>query len=154
MNAINAMKGSVIMATLATAVLTTTVQARQDPVYTPKLSNVAVSGYDAVAYFVENRPVKGNPKISATHEGAKWYFVSTANRDKFMAAPATYAPQYGGYCAWAVSQGYTASADPLAWKIVSNKLFLNYNAEIQKKWEADIPALIKKADSNWPQVLK
>lgn len=148
------MKGLVIMATLATAIFGGTAQAKEDPVYTAKLSNVAVSGYDPVAYFVENRPVKGSAKISATHEGAKWYFSSAANRDKFLASPATYAPQYGGYCSWAVSQGYTASADPLAWKIVNNKLFLNYNAEIQKRWEKDIPALIEKADSNWPKVLR
>jgi YHS domain-containing protein len=130
------------------------VMAKEAPVYTPTFSNTAVSGYDPVAYFSEQKPVKGNSKISADYNGAKWFFSSIENRDKFVAAPEQYAPQYGGYCAWAVSQGYTASADPLAWRIVNNRLYLNYNAEIQKKWEMSIPELVKKADTNWPKVIQ
>ena len=68
--------------------------------------------------------------------------------------PEKYAPQYGGYCAWAVSQGYTASSDPTAWKIVNGKLYLNYSVGVQRKWSEDIPGNIAKADSNWPNVLK
>jgi hypothetical protein len=69
-------------------------------------------------------------------------------------SPAAYAPQYGGYCAWAVSQGYTAKGDAQNWKVVDGKLYLNYNTSIQKKWEADVPGFIKAADTNWPDVLK
>jgi hypothetical protein len=72
---------------------------------------------------------------------------------KFKADPEKYAPKYGGYCAWAVAQGYTAEIDPEAWKIVGGKLYLNYSKDVQKKWEQDIPGNIEKADQNWPGVL-
>lgn len=128
--------------------------AKDAPVYTGTFSSSAVGGYDPVAYFTENKPVKGNPKISTEYKGAKWYFASTENRDKFVANPGQYEPQYGGYCAWAVSQGKTASGDPQFWKVVNNKLYLNYDADVQKKWEVNIPDFIQKANANWPRVLE
>lgn len=137
---------------LATAVAAPAA-ARKDPVYTGLIGNVAVGGYDPVAYFTEGRPVKGSRSFVATHNGAEFRFASAANRDAFKANPAKYAPQYGGYCAWAVSQGYTASADPNVWKIVGGKLYLNYNAEVGRKWSRDIPGHIRSADANWPRVL-
>lgn len=127
--------------------------AKDAPIYTPLFSKQAVSGYDPVAYFTESKPVKGDAKFTHTYAGAEWRFASAENRDKFAANPEKYAPQYGGYCAWAVSEGNTASADPLRWKIVNDKLYLNYDADVQKKWEASIPENIKKADKNWPKVL-
>jgi hypothetical protein len=127
--------------------------AKEAPVYTGTFSNLAVGGYDPVAYFTEGRPVKGERQFTLKHEGAEWRFASAANRDSFAAAPQKYAPQYGGYCAWAVSQGYTASGDPQFWKIVDGRLFLNYDADVQKKWERDISGFIAKADHNWPAVL-
>lgn len=132
----------------------TSVWAKDTPVYTGTFSSTAVGGYDPVAYFTEGKPVKGSAKISTEYKGAKWYFLSAENRDKFVASPAQYEPQYGGYCAWAVSQGKTASGDPLYWKIVNNKLYLNYDADVQKKWEASIPEFIQKANANWPKVLE
>jgi hypothetical protein len=128
-------------------------RAKDAPIYTGTFSNVAVGGYDSVAYFSEGRPVKGDKQFARTHAGAEWRFASAANRDAFAAAPARYAPQYGGYCAWAVSQGYTASGDPQFWKVVDGKLYLNYDADVQKRWEKDIPGFIVKADRNWPSVL-
>lgn len=127
--------------------------AKDAPVYTGTFSNLAVGGVDPVAYFTEGRPVKGDRQFTLKHQGAEWRFASAANRDAFAAAPEKYAPQYGGYCAWAVSQGYTASGDPQYWKIVDGKLYLNYDADVQKKWERDIPGFIVKADHNWPAVL-
>jgi len=127
--------------------------AKDAAIYTAVFSKTAVSGYDTVAYFTEGKPVKGDPAITANYQGAEWRFVSTANRDRFTAQPEKYAPQYGGYCAWAVSQGKTASADPQRWTIVNNKLYLNYDEEVQKKWEVNIPDFIQKADTNWPKVL-
>ncbi len=127
--------------------------AKDPPVYTGLFSSVAVSGYDPVAYFTAQKPVKGDPKISTQYQGAEWHFSSAENREKFLAAPERYAPQYGGYCAWAAAQGYTASADPARWKIVGDKLYLNYDADVQKKWEASIPEFIQKADKNWPKIL-
>jgi YHS domain-containing protein len=129
-------------------------QAKEAPVFTSYFSNVAVSGYDPVAYFTLQKPVKGDAKFTTMHNGAEWRFVSTENRDKFVANPTRYAPQYGGYCAWAVSQGYTASADPLRWKIVNDKLYLNYDADVQKKWEMSVPEFIQAADKNWPKVIQ
>ena len=135
------------------AVSTGTAYAKDAPIYTALFSKQAVSGYDSVAYFTESKPVKGDAKFTHAYAGAEWRFVSAENRDKFAANPEKYAPQYGGYCAWAVSEGNTASADPMRWKIVNDKLYLNYDADIQKKWEMSIPENIKKADKNWPKVL-
>lgn len=128
-------------------------QAADKPVYTGFFSKVAVGGYDPVAYFTDNMPVKGDSRFVAPFKGAQWHFASAANRDRFIADPERYAPQYGGYCAWAVSEGGTASADPMLWKIVDGKLYLNYDASVQKKWESDIAGHIVKADRNWPGVL-
>ena len=127
--------------------------AKDAPVYTGSFSNVAVGGHDPVAYFAEGKPVKGDRSIVLQHAGAEWRFASAQNRDRFAAAPERYAPQYGGYCAWAAAQGYTASGDPQFWKIVDDKLYLNYDADVQKKWEKDIPGFIAKANQNWPAVL-
>lgn len=124
------------------------------PVWTPLGSNLALRGFDPVAYFRAGRPVQGLAQFSTRHQGAEFRFASAANRDAFMAAPARYAPQYGGYCAWAVSQGYTAGVDPQAWRIVDGRLYLNYNRDIQRRWEADIPGHIAAANRNWPAVLR
>lgn len=123
------------------------------PVYTGLFSNTAVGGYDAVAYFTEGKPVKGSKDFTTEYKDAEWRFASAENLDAFIASPEAYAPQYGGYCAWAVSQDYTAKGDPEYWKIVDGKLYLNYNADVQQKWEADIPGFITKANANWPGVL-
>jgi len=123
------------------------------PIYTPALNNVAVEGHDAVAYFTEKRPVKGSTKFATTYKGAEFRFASAANLAKFQANPTAYAPQYGGYCAWAVSQGYTAKGAANHWKVVDGKLYLNYNADVQAKWNKDVPGFIAKANGNWPTVL-
>lgn len=121
-----------------------------EPVFTRR--GLAIRGYDPVAYFTDGKPVKGKAEFTSEHEGAVWRFASAANRDAFAADPLRYAPQYGGYCAWAVSEGYTASTDPDAWKIVDDKLYLNYSRSVQRRWERDIPGRIAKADTNWPQI--
>ena len=130
-----------------------TLVAKDPPVYKGAFSNKAVSGYDTVAYFTEGKPVKGDPKITSNYNGAVWQFATITNKEKFDANPEQFIPQYGGYCAWAVSENYTASANPNNWKIIDGKLYLNYNTEVQKIWEKDIPSLINKANKNWPSVL-
>jgi hypothetical protein len=115
---------------------------------------LALDGYDPVAYFTENRPVKGDPAITAIHAEATYRFASTANRDRFLQAPQQFLPQYGGFCAWAVSRGYTADTDPLAWRIVDGRLFLNYNQDVQKKWAEDVEGNIRRGDANWPGLNK
>lgn len=115
----------------------------------------AIDGYDTVAYFNDGKPVEGNSDFTHEWMGAKWYFANATNRDAFAAEPDNYAPQYGGYCAWAVSQGYTAKIDPAAWKIVDGKLYLNYSTEIQERWVAGgIDKLIAAGDNNWPAIRK
>jgi YHS domain-containing protein len=123
------------------------------PVYTPAFSRLALEGYDPVSYF-SGKPVKGDARFNTSHQGAEYRFASAANLAAFRARPDAYLPQYGGYCAWAVSRGYTAKSDPRAWKVVGGKLYLNYDAKIQERWQSDIPGNIAKADQNWPRVLK
>ena len=124
-----------------------------EPVFSTTFGG-AIRGYDPVAYFTEGRPVEG--KSAHRHEwmGATWSFASEENRAAFEAEPEKFAPRYGGYCAWAVSQGYTASIDPDAWRIVDGALYLNYSLGVQKRWEKDIPGNIAKADVNWPRLLE
>lgn len=147
------------MRTLLTLILTAfaltlPATAKDAPINATFFGNVAIKGYDPVAYFTDSKPVEGDAKFAFTWKGAEWHFTSADHLAKFKAEPEKYAPQYGGYCAWAVSQGYTANIDPAAWKIVEGKLYLNYSPDVQKKWSADIPGNIKKADANWPKVLE
>ncbi|MEO1399953.1 MAG: YHS domain-containing (seleno)protein [Cyanobacteria bacterium J06635_1] len=114
---------------------------------------IAIRGADPVAYFTESDYVPGSAEYTHEWGGATWQFASAENRDLFASNPEQYAPAYGGFCAWAVSQGYTAPIDPTAWKVVDGKLYLNYDAKVQKRWSKDIPGNIAKADGNWPGVL-
>lgn len=147
-------RATFILAALMAFVVTAPAQAKEDEVYTGLFSNVAVSGYDTVAYFTVGKPVKGDKKFTYEWKDAKWRFSSQENLDKFKADPEAYAPQYGGYCSWAVSQGYTASADPDNWTIVDGKLYLNYDDDVQADWEKDIPGFIASANKHWPELIK
>jgi hypothetical protein len=124
-----------------------------DPVNKDR-KGLGLHGYDPVAYFLEGKPVKGDPQFTYQWMGATWHFANAANRDTFAADPARHAPQFGGYCSWAVSQGYTANIDPQAWKIVDGKLYLNYNKSVQKTWEKDVATRIEEATRNWPKLHK
>jgi YHS domain-containing protein len=143
-----ALAGVCAMAAAAPAAADTT------PVHTGVLSHVAVGGYDPVAYFTDGRPVRGAVQFKAMHQGYEYRFTSQAHLDAFRANPVRYLPQYGGYCAWAVAQGYTAAGNPQNWRIVDGRLYLNYNGEIQRRWETDIPGHISRANANWPGVLR
>lgn len=114
--------------------------------------NIAIGGFDAVSFFSGSRPRKGRAEFSHDWNGSKWYFSSAANQELFRQSPEKYAPQFGGYCAWAVSQGYAADGDPNVWKIVNGKLYLNYNRRIKEKWEAEQRILILKAEKNWEEL--
>jgi YHS domain-containing protein len=113
-------------------------------------TGLAIDGYDPVAYFTESKPVKGQRAFTFEFEGATYRFQSAAHRELFAKEPKKYVPQYGAFCAWAVSRGYTADTDPLAWRIVDGRLYLNYNFSVKEQWEQDIPGNISKADTNWP----
>jgi YHS domain-containing protein len=111
--------------------------------------SVAIKGFDAVAYFAAGSAAKGNPKFEFAWNGAKWLFSNAENLDRFRSDPEAYAPQFGGYCSYAVSKGYTADGDPEAWKLVDGKLYLNYNPEVKTLWEKDEAANIAKGETNW-----
>ena len=114
-------------------------------------TGTAIEGYP-VAYFEEGKPVEGASDYAYEWMDATWYFASPENRDLFAADPEKYAPQYGGYYAWAVANGYTAKIDPQAWAVVDDKLYLNYSLDVQKQWQEDVPGNITKANTNWPDI--
>lgn len=112
---------------------------------------VALSGYDPVSYFID-RPVPGRPELAATYDGATYYFATSDNRAQFEANPERYAPQYGGFCAVAVSEGKLVPVDPETYKITDDKLYLFYNGEFgntKPQWEADELTLRANADARW-----
>ena len=113
----------------------------------------AIEGYDPVAYFTQAKPVKGSDEYSFEWNGATFKFSSQEHLDLFEAAPEKYTPQYGGYCAYAVSEGATASTVPEAWTIVDDKLYLNFSLGVRNLWSKDIPGRVARADANWPDVL-
>jgi len=120
--------------------------------YSKDWTGTAADGYDVVAYFVGGKATKGSSDFIHEWNGAKWRFSSEENRLLFAENPEKYAPQYGGYCAYAVSNGYTASVDPNAFSIVGGKLYLNYSPSVKQTWEKDIPGYISKAEKFWPKV--
>ncbi len=116
--------------------------------------NIAINGYDPVAYFTQEDAVEGSVEFFVEWNGATWHFASEQNRDMFEAEPEKYAPKYGGYCAFAVSQGAFASTDPKAWTIVDERLYLNFSLRIRDRWRKDMEKYIAQADNNWPGVLR
>lgn len=125
-----------------------------DEIYTKFFSSKAVGGYDVVSYFNDGGPQKGKSSISYTYKKAKWYFVSEANKALFVENPSNYAPQYGGYCAWAVAaKNSLVSASPLHWSIVEDKLYLNYDQSVKDTWLEATPKFIRDADKNWPSLI-
>jgi YHS domain-containing protein len=121
-----------------------------DSIYTGFFSNKALDGYDTVAYFTEGKPVEGDSQWQVEYQGADWYFSSEQNLEMFKADPERYAPQYGGYCAWAISaKSDFAPGDPQYWAVVNDKLYLNYDADIKSRWDDDRSGHIKQGDANW-----
>ncbi len=135
----------------AAALLSGPLFAAQPEVFTK--GDVAINGYDPVAYFTESKPVEGSSALTSVYNGATWQFSSADNKAAFEAEPAKFAPQFGGYCAYAVSKGYTAKTDPDAWSIEGGKLYLNYSPQVRDLWSRDIPGHIAAGNANWPNVL-
>jgi YHS domain-containing protein len=127
--------------------------AKEDPIYTSFFSSQAAGGYDVTAYFSESKPVKGDKKFQTSYMGADWLFSNAENLEKFKASPQSYAPQYGGYCAWAVSNRELYKGDPEYWTIHNGKLYLNYDSDVQQRWLKDKDGFIVGANRNWPSVL-
>lgn len=116
-------------------------------------AGLAVGGYDPVAYFRGGQPTQGSARYQLRYKGAVWRFASAETLRQFQESPDSFAPQFGGYCAWAVSQHYLAPGDPTQWKVVDGKLYLNANARAKQLWEADQADAIKRGHANWPTVL-
>ena len=114
-----------------------------------KTESGAIRGYDPVAYFTEERPVEGSAEFNYEHNGATWHFASQKNKELFENNPENYSPQYGGYCAYGMANGFVVSSDPNAFTLVDGKLYLNYSLSVRKTWLKDIPGYIKQADENW-----
>ena len=143
---------TVSAAALALAALPRVALAATAPIFAE--GGIAINGTDPVAYFTEKRPVAGDPQFSTDYMGATWYFASAENLDQFRNAPEEFAPQFGGYCAYAASKGYIAPTVPEAWTIYEGKLYLNANLRARELWLEDIPGNIALAQDNWPNILK
>lgn len=115
-------------------------------------NGVALGGTDPVAYFVAGKPVQGSANYTHEWRGAQWHFASAEHRDMFAGNPEVYAPQYGGWCAWAAARNYAAATIPEAWSIVGGKLYLNASMRVKRRWERDTEGNIRDADANWPNI--
>lgn len=139
-----------VLGLLATFLLLPMVASAEGTIYTE--DGVALGGTDPVAYFEAGEPVQGSADYSHEWRGAQWHFASAEHRDMFAEDPEAYAPQYGGWCAWAAAEDYAAETIPEAWNIVDGKLYLNANMEVKRRWEGDIEGFIEAANANWPDI--
>ena len=121
----------------------------------------AVSGFDVVSYFdlpqagtgqSQPSPLAGNAAITADYNGATFAFATRSNRQKFLADPARYAPQYDGHCAYGVAKGGKVPGNPMLWRIVDGKLYLNITRTVVGFWEEDIQGNVTLSESNWTRI--
>ena len=117
------------------------------PVYVQ--NDRALEGYDPVAYFVVGKALMGKEKTTYQYNGTTWFFNSEENKALFVRSPEKYSPQYGGYCAYAMSHGFTVSSDPQAFSVINDKLYLNYSKSVRAKWLKDSSGHIVSADKQW-----
>jgi len=144
-----------IFAICLLSVLIAGVASARSPIAAVNMENgLAIKGYDPVAYFTIGKPTPGSSSFSASYKGAVYHFASAEDRDRFIAEPEKFVPQYGGYCAYAISLNLIADIDPDEWAIVNNKLYLNNNFFSQTLWSFDKSGNIAKGDRNWPLVPK
>ena len=150
----------VLVLGLSALLFSMTAKAAEPPVNTLKNSlfggrtDTAINGYDPVAYFTVGKPVKGQDGLATDWMGAKWKFSSQGNLDLFKSNPEKYAPQYGGYCAYGVTQGSLVKVEPAQFTLRDGKLYLNYDADVQAKWLKDPAGYIKDADVKFQALLK
>ena len=115
-------------------------------------NGVALQGYDVVAYHLQQQAVKGTRAYTHQWRGVTWHFATAENRDRFAQSPESFAPEFGGFCAYGVSRGYAVDIDPQAFAVVDGKLYLNYSKRVQSTWNQDRAGYIEKARQNWPKV--
>jgi YHS domain-containing protein len=138
---------------LMSAAAATTARAGQPEIFTGLVEGIGAGGYDVVSYF-SGTALPGTEAHSTKWKGAEWRFASAENLKAFEAAPEKYAPQYGGYCAFGLAQGYAVKGEPEQWSVVDGKLYLNYSASVKSNWQKDIPGYITAGNANWPKVLE
>jgi len=117
-------------------------------------NGIAIQGYDPVAFFTDNRPVKGNAQFQSEYRGAKYYFVSSEHKAAFDKEPAKYEPQFGGYCAYGASQGHKAPIKIEAWQIINGRLLMQYDLGVKDDFNKDQQNNLSKADRNWPGLVE
>ena len=117
-------------------------------------SGVAIQGYDPVAYFTDNKPVKGDPQILAKRDGAIYFFASKEHKELFLKDPMKYEPVFGGYCAYGVSRNKLVEIDVNAFQVVDGHLLLQYSKGVQDKFNADPKGNLSKAEANWPGLVE
>lgn len=149
---IKALRSALLSMGLALAIVPAAVQMAAGETEVNIVEGYAVHGYDVVAYFKQGKPVAGDSRFTAQHEGVTYRFSSAEHRDAFTSDPASYAPQYGGYCAFGAAMGRKFDGDPNAWAIVDGKLYLNLNKNIQARWKENVPGFVKGANNNWPLI--
>lgn len=146
------MKKTIYLTLFLLAGLFTGAQAQQSEIYAP--NGKAINGYDPVAFFKASKPVMGADSLSYKWKDATWYFSTKANLDSFKMAPEKYAPQYGGYCAYGCSEGHQSPTQIDTWTIMDNKLYFNYNKQVQEIWKKDAAKRIEKANMKYPEKKK
>ena len=137
----------------ASAVILTPQLARAGQPEAFATNGIAINGYDPVAYFTDGKPVEGDPSITSDWMGSKIQFANAEHKAMFDADPEKFGPKYGGYCAYAVSKGYTATTDPGAWAIFEDRLYLNYSKSVRALWSLNKGGHVRSANANWPGVL-
>jgi len=118
-----------------------------------KESGIAIRGFDTVAYFTLGKPTEGSDEFTTEWQDATWKFSSQEHLDLFVANPEKYAPQYGGYCAYGIAQDYVVKIEGDQWEIIDDKLYLNYDAGVQKKWQKNKLGFITDADAKFESLL-
>lgn len=148
-------KRRTFLASMGAATLAQTGSARavQTPEIFTDFQGRALKGYDTVAYHLLRKPVRGEEAFYAKWKDATWLFSTPANRARFLEDPDRWAPQYGGYCAWAIAKGMTRPINPKIFRIFDDKLYLNLNMKVHREWLAKRHSFIADADERWPDVL-
>ena len=129
----------------------------KDPYWYPGNGGYAADGADVVAYFdldPSAKGVAGSSDLSVEWNGARWRFSTPETLAKFTADPEKYAPQFGGYCAYAMANGALAHGDINAWDVVDGKLYMNFNNSVRRRWRRDVPGNIASAQGHWPNVVQ
>lgn len=110
----------------------------------------AIGGYDPVAYHQSGRAAKGQAMYAVDWRGARWLFATAENQALFMANHEKYAPQFGGFCAYAASKGFTAKTEPDAWRIEQGRLYLFNDQSVRDAWVSELKqGVIGRGENAW-----